>query len=128
MKGCRIHWTRSWRIARLRTKDKARKGLFSSIASQIPNTSARSNPLITFEVLCKKKSADMTKDVNFIDFSTDWLPATKWVEWCMRPQHLKLLHKDYTEVDESIWECCPSDTIAVKRKNLNSKESQPQHI
>ena len=138
LKGCRVHWTRLWQRVRDRiatTKDKAReKNLFSSIASQIPSISAGNNLVITFEVLCKKKSADSplgiiegltNDDVKFIDSSTDWSPATKWVEWWMRPQHLKLLHKDYTDMDESIWECCPLDTNAVERKNLDSKGSLP---
>ena len=59
--------------------------------------------MIAFEVLCKKKSAytllDIIRgltndDAKFIDSGTNWASATKW--W-MRPQHLKLLHKDYTE-------------------------------
>ena len=98
LKGCRVHWTRLWQRVRdwiATTKDKAReKNLFSSIASQIPSISAGSNLVITFEVLCKKKSADSllgiiegltNDDVKFIDASTDWSPATKWVERWMRP-------------------------------------------
>ena len=46
----------------------------------------------------------------------------------MRPQHLKLLHKDYSEMDEEILERCPSNTNAVERKNLDSKESLPQQL
>ena len=93
--------------------------------------------MIAFEVLCKKKSAYTPLDVirgltnddaKFIDSSTNWASATKWVEWWMWPQHLKLLHKDYTEMDESIWKRCPSDTNGVERKNLDSKESLPQQL
>ena len=119
-------------------KDKVReKGLFSSISSRIPSISAGSNIVIAFEVLCVKKSANtllgiiggLSKDdAQFIDSNTNWASATKWVEWWMRPQHLKLLHKDYAEMDESIWERCPSDTNAVERKNLDSKESLPQQL
>lgn len=93
--------------------------------------------MIAFEVLCKKKLAKTllgiierftNEDAKFIDSSTNWTSATKWVEWWMRPQHLKLLHKDYAEMDESIWNRCPSDTNAVERKNLDSKESLPQQL
>ena len=93
--------------------------------------------MIAFEVLCGKKSANtllgiiegLSKDdTQFIDSNTNWASATEWVEWWMRPQHLKLLHKDYAEMDESIWERCPSDTNAVERKNLDSKESLPQQL
>ena len=128
LKGCKVHWTRSWQRVRDRvatSKDKVcEKGLFTSIASHIPNLSAGSN-VLAFEVLCKKTSANsllgiienFTKDdAKFVDSSTNWATATKWVEWWMRPQHFKLLHKDYAEMDESIWERCPSDTNTVERK------------
>ena len=141
LKGCKVHWTRSWQRVRDRvvtSEDKVReKRLFSSIASHIPNISAGNNVVAAFEVLCKKKTANnlvgmitgLTKDdAKFIDSSTNWTNATKWVEWWMRPQHLKLLHKDYTEMNASIWECCPSDTNAVERKNLDSKEALPQQL
>ena len=63
-------------------------GLFSSIACRIPSISAGSNVMIAFEVLCEKKSANtllgiiegLTKDdAKFIDSSTNWASATKWV-------------------------------------------------
>lgn len=105
-KGCKVHWTRSWQRVRDRvatSKDKVwEKELFSSIASRIPNLSAGSNVVIAFEVLCKMKSANsllgiidsLTRvDAKFIDSSTNWASATKWVEWWMRPQHLKPLQK-----------------------------------
>ncbi len=141
LKGCKVHWTRSWQRVRDRvatTKDKVReKELFSSIASRIPKISAGNNIVIAFEVLCKKKTANSLLDIiegftrddaTFIDSSTNWSSATKWVEWWMRPQHLKLLHKDYSDMDESIWERCPSNTNAVERKNLDGKESLPQQL
>ena len=141
LKGCKVHWTRLCQRVRDRiatAKDKVReKGLFSSIASRIPSISARSNIVIAFEVLCGKKSANtllgiiegLSKDdAQFIDSNTNWASATKWMEWWMRPQHLKLLHKDYAEMDESVWERCPSDTNAMERKNLDSKEFLPQQL
>ena len=111
--------------------------LFSAIASNITKIAAGSNVVSAFEVLCKKRSASclvgiitgLTKDdAKFIDSNTNWANATRWVEWWMRSQHLKLLHKDYSEMDESVWKRCPSDTNAVERKNLDSKESLPQQL
>ena len=58
--------------------------------------------MIAFEVLCKMKSANsllgiidgLTRvDAKFIDSSTNWASATKWVEWWMRSHHLKPLQK-----------------------------------
>ena len=70
----------------------------------------------------------MASDATFIDLETNWSKAKKWVEWWMRPTHLKLLHKDYSMMNDDIWKQCPSDTNAVERKNLDSKESLPQAI
>ena len=39
----------------------------------------------------------------------NWSGAKKW--W-MRPNHLKLLHKDYWNTSDEIWEQCPSDKNA----------------
>ena len=61
-------------------------------------------------------------DANFIDSEMNWSGAKKWVEWCMRTNHLRLLHKDYSNTSDEIWDQSPSDTNAVKRKNLDSKE------
>ena len=141
LKGCKVHWTRSWQRVRdciVTSNDKVHeKNLFSAIASNITKIAAGSNIVSAFEVLCKKRSATslvgiitgLTKDdAQFIDSNTNWTNTTKWVEWWMRPQHHKLLHEDYTEMDESIWKRCPSDTNAVERKNLDSKESLPQQL
>ena len=131
LKGCKVHCTRSWQRVRDRfatVKDKVReKELFASIASfSNSKISAGNNIMIAFEVLCKKKSANTLLDVieglskddaTFIDSSINWSFATKWVESWMRPQHLKLLHKDYYEMDKAIWERCPSNANAVERKS-----------
>ena len=59
LKGCKVHWTRSWQRVRDGIGDKIReKGLFSSIASRIPNISTGSNIVLAFEELCKKTSAN----------------------------------------------------------------------
>ena len=65
--------------------------------------------MTAFEVLCKTNTLlSMFEGLTKVDSNT---PATKWVEWWMRPQHLKLLHKNYAEMEESAWERCLSDTI-----------------
>ena len=141
LKGCKVHWTRSWqrvrdRISRSENKERE-KALFSMIASAIPTLSGGSDVQHAFEVLSKKASAfvlegvinGLTKeDASFIDSTTDWTTATKWVEWWMNPRHLSLLHKDYSVMEESVWDRCPSDTNAVERKNFDSKDSLPQPL
>ena len=80
--------------------------------------------------MCKKISANnligiidglTNANVDFIDSNNDWTSALKWVEWWMRSQHLQLLHKDFAQMDESIWDRCPSYTNAVERENFRQQ-------
>ena len=141
LRGCKVHWARSWQRVRDRVamsaNKKREKALFSLIASEIPNTPAGNDLERAFAVLCKEKTSHSlvgvikgftTSDADFIDVETNWSTAKKWVEWWMRPNHIKLLHKDYSKMRDDIWEKCPSDTNAVERKNLDSKECLPQAI
>ena len=82
-------------------------------------------------VLCKQKLSHVligqikrftASDANFIDSETNWSGAKKWVEWWMRPNHLKRYCTD-TSKSEEVWEQCPSGTNAIERKNLDSKET-----
>ena len=51
-----------------------------------------------------------------------------WANWWTRPSHLEMLHKDYSEMDDIVWEKCPRDTNAVERKNRDSKDSTPNPL
>ena len=96
LKGCKVHWTRSWQRIRDRvvtSNDKVReKNLFSAIASNIPKITAGSNVVTAFEVLCKKRSATslvgiitgLTKDdAKFIDSNTNWtMQQSGWSGGC----------------------------------------------
>ena len=141
LKGCSVHWTRSWQRVRDRvcsSNDVPReKKLFALIASNIQKLPTGSTVCNAFEVLCKQKSANTLigrikgfskDDSQFIDNSTNWSSAKRWAEWWMREQHLRMLSKNYSEMDQSIWEQCPADTNAVERKNKDSKETQPQPL
>ncbi len=75
-------------------------------------------------VLCKNQKATLligiVKDLQpneaqFVDSKCDWSVAKNWAQWWMRPNHLALLHKDYSTMDNEVWERCPSTTNAVYR-------------
>ena len=61
LKGCHVHWNRSWQRIRDRVAssiDKALlKTIFSKIASQIPKLSIGEHVCDCFKVLCKQVSA-----------------------------------------------------------------------
>ena len=138
LKGCRVHWARSWQRVRdkvCRSPDE--KKLFSKIAASIPNLKAGNDVQHAFEVLCKKISANTlvsvveqltAEDAAFIDSEANWTAAANWAEWWMNRRHLNLLHKTYSDMTETNWDQCPSDTNAVERKNLESKELTPQPL
>lgn len=141
LKGCNVHWIRSWQRVRDRvcsSNDSLReKKLFGLIASNIQKLPSGSTLCNAFEVLCKQKSAFCLigrvkgftdDDAKFIDNDTNWSAAKRWAEWWMRSEHLRMLSKDYSEMDDSVWDRCPSDTNAVERKNKDSKEQQPQQL
>ena len=133
LKGCRVHWIRSWH--RVRDKIignvKKEKQIFTKIASAITK-SAGIDALNCFRVLCSQSSAktlvntiDLSLvEAEYVDKSCNWSAAKKWVEWWIRPQHLKMLHEDYTDMDFETWAKCPT-TNAVERKNYDSKASVP---
>jgi len=43
-------------------------------------------------------------------------------------QHLKMLHKDFTDMDYDTSIRCPTTTNAVEQKNFSSKASVPQSL
>ena len=128
LKGCRVHWNRSWQRIRDRvasSTDKAfEKMIFTKIASQIPKLPIGEHVCDCFKVLCKQLSAQKIagvitsltqKDVDFVDRSCDWSIAKNWAEWWMRPSHLQMLHPHYSAMDPDTWDRCPSTTNAVER-------------
>ena len=56
------------------------------------------------------------------------VPAETWASWWMRPDHLRMLHKDFSLMADDIWSRCPDDTNAVERKNRDSKDAHPVTI
>ena len=46
----------------------------------------------------------------------------------MQPRHLQMLHKDFSLMDDDIWDRCPADTNAVEWKNQDSKDKIPQQL
>ena len=39
-----------------------------------------------------------------------------------------MLHKDFSQMDGSVWDRCPADTNAVEWKNQDSKDKAPQQL
>lgn len=102
-------------------REKKLFGLIASNIQKLPNGSILCN---AFEVLCKQKSplcligrvkGFTNDDAKFIDNDTDWSAAKCWAEWWMRSENLRMLSEDYSEMDDSVWDRCPSDTNAVER-------------
>ena len=137
LRGCRIHWNRSWQrirdIVACSNDTNMEKMIFSKIASQIPRIPMGEYVCDCFKVLCNEESANKIKsvlglsqqEVDFIDKSCNWSIAKNWAEWWIRSSHLRMLHKDFSLMDSSAWDRCPSTTNAVERRNAECKSKQP---
>ena len=111
LKGCQVHWNRSWQRVRDRVTSSTDKpferALFGKIASSIVKLPVGRQVTVAFEVLCGIRCAksligivkSLTVDeANFIDTKCDWQKAKNWAEWWLRPQHLQMLHQDFSEM------------------------------
>ena len=78
--------------------------------------------LIIIPTLCESDNA------RFIDENCDWSCAKHWAQWWMRCDHLKMLSKSFSMMEDSIWERCPSSTNAVERTNRDCKSDTPQRL
>ena len=135
LKGCKVHWNRSWQRVRDRVASSSNKPyekeIFGKIASSITNLPDDHQVTTALEVLCGMCRAcsllrtvkNLTSDeANFIDSDCDWKRAN------LQPQHLRMLHQEFSEMEIDDWIRCPSDTNAVERKNQDSKDSVPLSI
>ena len=119
LKGCQVHWNRSWQCVRDRVLSSNNKPLeraiFSKIAASIPKLAVGQQ--VAFEVLCGEKSANVligvikslkTEEAEFVNKNCDWSRACHWVKWWTRPQHLQMLHQDFAQMDIETWRRCSS--------------------
>ena len=120
LKGCQVHWNRSWQWVRDRivsTKEKAfEKSIFEKIACEITVLKSGKHVCDSFKVLCKEQKAStlvgiikglQPNEAQFVDSKCDWSHAKNWAQWWMRSNHLAMLHKDYSTMDNEAWEKCP---------------------
>ena len=112
LKGCKVHWNRSWQWVRDRvassTNKTFEKAVFGKIASSIVTLPAGHQVTTAFEVLCGIHCAssllgivkNLTVDeANFVDSNCNWQKAKHWAEWWLRPQHLRMLHQEFSEME-----------------------------
>ena len=139
LKGCKVHWQRSCqRVAEkvLSSRDRLRERVFLQIASKIQILESSVTIIACFEALCGVRSVTellqivpnlcKADDAEFIDGNCDWSCAKHWAQWWTRCDHLKMLSKSFSNMDDDIWEQCPSSTNAVERRNRDCKSDTPQ--
>ena len=115
-------------------KKHLRKVFFEKIAREITVLKSGKHVCDSFKVLCKEQIAStlvgiikglQPNEAQFVDSKCDWSYAKNWAQWWMRSNHLAMLHKDYSTMDNEAWEKCPSTTNAVERRNADCKQKQP---
>ena len=108
IRGCKVHWSRSWQRVRdriARSCDKTReKAAFSLIASQISELEGGENVADCFKTLFGESQATSlvgivkgltTEEARFVDNECDWSRAHHWALWWMRPTHLRMLIRTF---------------------------------
>ena len=91
LKGCSVHWDRSWQRMRDRVAHTAKeKQLFSKIAHQIRNMEMGQYVCLSFQVLSGEVPATALvgnienftlDDAKFIDTECDWSLGSNWANW-----------------------------------------------
>lgn len=51
----------------------------------------------------------------------DWSEAKSWAQWWLRPKHLQMLAKPFSQMNENDWDKAPMNTNGVERINSLSK-------
>ena len=55
--------------------------------------------------------------------TTKWQEAKQWVQWWIRPSHLRMLCKPFSLMSSSDWDSGPRNTNGVERANSLAKTS-----
>ena len=108
------------------------------ILSQIQKLDSSIGIVTCFETLCGVHSVKQLLDIlptvcsvsdaAFIDRSCDWSSAKHWAQWWARYNHLKMLSKSFSIMEDKIWKQCPTTTNAVERRNKDCKSDVPQSL
>lgn len=142
LKGCKVHWQRSCqRVADkvISSRNRVReKTIFMKISGQIQKLDSSVSIIACFEALCGVRSVTQLLDVvpgvcesddaKFVDENCNWASAKHWAQWWCRCDHLRMLSKCFSLMEEDTWKRCPSTTNAVERRNKDCKGDTPGHL
>jgi len=67
-------------------------------------------------------------DAASLDGSCDWSSAKHWAQWWARCNHLKMLSKSFSIMEDKIWKQCPTTTHAVEKRHKDCKSDVPQSL
>ena len=144
LKGCKVHWIRSYkRVADKVCKHqhseirRVEKEAFNLVAAAIQKVHRQQHVLQLFQCLCGNldiaEVQSIVPGLSAVHIATvtensKWEGALHWVNWWIRPAHLRMLSQAFTDMPEAVWASVPSSTNAVERKNLDSKQNHPVHF
>ena len=134
LKGCKVHWIRSYQ----RVADKVckhhhpekravEKEAFILLAAAIQRVHTQQHVYQLFECLCGSRNISQVQNIvpgltaahiAVVTENSKWEGASHWVNWWIRPAHLRMLSQAFTEMPKAVWENAPSTTNAVERKKL----------
>ena len=138
LKGCGVHWQCSCQRVADRVASSAHKqmerNVFLKIAYKIPALKDGINAIACFETLCGVRTVKQlleklplicsNDEAELIDKKCNWSVAKHWAQWWSRCDHLRMLSRAFTLMDQDIWTACPSTTNAVERRNKDCKSAE----
>ena len=137
LKGCNVHWIRSYQRVAERVNSNVSKGnrrtaveAFCLIAKHIMIVTEKQHVLQLFDVLRDSGKLSSIQHLNLplsaeqiaIISKCDWSSARNWVEWWTRTSHLQMLSKPFAKMASSTWNKAPRNTNGVKRANSLAKD------
>ena len=122
LRGCNVHWARSYqRVAERVAKEKLEVDAFCKIAKSITEATEKQDIYKLFDVLqgaatvnsIQHINTHLTEDQKKLSI-TKWKGAKHWVQWWIRPNHLRMLCKPFSEMSSSDWDNGPPNTNGVE--------------
>ena len=128
LKGCKVHWIQSYqRVAEkiCKYQHPGMRTLTLLLLQFRRYIHTQQHVFQLFQCLCGKLDIGRVQNIvpsltathiATVTENSKWEGSVHWVNWWIRPAHLRVLSQAFTEMSKEVWQNAPSTTIAVERK------------
>ena len=129
LRGCNVHWTRSYQQVADRVNSHVQKvnrklanEAFCMVAKHVAMAKCKGDVLCLFNVLWGSSSIFPVshlklpftdKHITVVNTECDWSGAENWVQWWTTKRHLQMLAKLFSIMNPSDWDNAPRNTNGV---------------